>query len=67
MKTYFPEVPALNQGNAQTLAPEEIYVIITRGRNRMPSIAEQLTNSETWDVVNYILSLDETAPAEEAQ
>jgi mono/diheme cytochrome c family protein len=46
------------------MAPEDIYVIITRGRNRMPPIAEQLTNSETWDVVNYIMSLDETAPAQ---
>jgi mono/diheme cytochrome c family protein len=61
---YFPEVPALNAGNAQEMAPEDIYVIITRGRNRMPPIAEQLTNSETWDVVNYIMSLDETAPAQ---
>jgi putative copper resistance protein D len=61
---YFPETPTLNQGNAQTRTPEELYVIITRGRNRMPPMAEQLTNNETWDVVNYIMSLDETAPAQ---
>jgi mono/diheme cytochrome c family protein len=67
MKAYFPEIPALNQGNAQTRTPEELYVIITRGRGRMPPMAEQLTNNETWDVVNYIMSLDETAPAETEQ
>ena len=32
-------------------------MVITLGRNRMPTIGENLTPGETWDVVNYVRDL----------
>lgn len=54
---YFPEAPALTSERVVGLSDQEIFRVITRGLNRMPALAENLTTSETWDVVNYIRSL----------
>lgn len=60
---YFPEAPALNSERIQGLPADHIFMVITRGHNRMPSLTEPLTTGETWDIVNYVLSLGEAAPA----
>jgi len=61
---YFPEVPAINSARVQGLPPDRVFLTITHGLNRMPSLAEQLTSGETWDITNYVLSLEEgAAPA----
>lgn len=60
---YFPEVPALTDGRIQALTPQHIFGVIINGRNRMPSLAENVTAAETWDIVNYVLSLGETSEA----
>ncbi|MEL7672770.1 MAG: quinol:electron acceptor oxidoreductase subunit ActD [Chloroflexota bacterium] len=64
LRDYFPEVPPINSARVQSLEPDDVFLTITRGLNRMPSLAEQLTTGETWDIVNYVLSLEEgAAPA----
>jgi mono/diheme cytochrome c family protein len=59
MTKYFPEAPVLTTDRVSGMADQEIIMIITLGRNRMPSLAENLTVNETWDVVNYVRALRE--------
>jgi mono/diheme cytochrome c family protein len=40
--------------------------VITNGKNRMPSLAENLSPGDTWDIVNYVRSLS-GAPVEAGQ
>jgi mono/diheme cytochrome c family protein len=54
---YFPEIPALISDQVQSLSDQEIFLTITNGQNRMPSLAENLTPGDTWDVINYVRSL----------
>ena len=56
-KKYLPEVPALTSDGVQSMSDDEIFMVITLGRNRMPTIGENLTPGETWDVVNYVRDL----------
>ena len=58
---YFPEVPALVDAGPQSLSDDEIFLTITNGRNRMPSLAENLSPGDTWDIVNYVRSLGAAA------
>lgn len=62
---YFQEAPALETVVAE-LSDSEIFLTITNGKNRMPSLAENLTPGETWDIVNYLrtLSADATSNAD---
>lgn len=55
---YYPEAPAMVTDYVQGLSTEHIFLVITNGKNRMPSLAENLSPGETWDIVNYIQSLD---------
>ena len=63
---HFPETPPLNGERAAALSDEEIFLVITNGKNRMPSLAENLSPGDTWDIVNYVRSLS-GAPAEAGQ
>jgi mono/diheme cytochrome c family protein len=54
---YFPEIPALISDRVQSLSDQQIFLTITNGRNRMPSLAENLTPGDTWDIINYVRSL----------
>ena len=54
---YFPEIPALISDRVQSFSDEEIFLTVTNGRNRMPSLAENLTPGDTWDIINYVRSL----------
>jgi mono/diheme cytochrome c family protein len=54
---YFPEIPALIGDQVQSLSDQQIFLTITNGRNRMPSLAENLTPGDTWDIINYVRSL----------
>jgi mono/diheme cytochrome c family protein len=38
-----------------------VYLVIVNGFGEMPSLAENLTAQERWDVINYIRSFSETA------
>lgn len=57
LKKYLPEIPALTSEEVAGMSDQEIFLVITQGLNRMPSLAENLTPGETWDVVNYVRSL----------
>ncbi|HML20796.1 MAG TPA: DUF3341 domain-containing protein [Aggregatilinea sp.] len=61
LKKYLPEIPALTDTRIQDMSEDEIFLVITLGRNRMPAIGENLTPGETWDVVNYVHSLGATS------
>jgi len=55
---FAPAKPADLTGSVvQTMSADEIFVIITQGSGVMPSLAEQLTVIERWDVVNYVRTL----------
>ncbi len=54
---YFPEIPQNLGDRAQGLSDNDIFLTITNGNNRMPSLSENLTPGETWDIVNYVRSL----------
>jgi len=51
---YFPEAADLTSARVQGLSADDIFLTITLGRNRMPSLRENLTPGETWDIVNYV-------------
>ncbi len=55
---HFNPSPAdLTSDEIINMPDEDIFLVITQGRGIMPSLAENLTPSERWDVVNYVRSL----------
>ena len=55
---FFKPKPAdLTSNRVQGLADQEIFLIITQGFNVMPSIAENLSPAERWDVINHVRTL----------
>ena len=58
MGAFFNPKPAdLTSERVQSLSDQEIFLVITEGRGLMPSIAENLSPAERWDVINYVRSL----------
>jgi mono/diheme cytochrome c family protein len=51
------EIPQNLGERAQRLSDEEIFLVITNGKNRMPSLSENLSPGDTWDVINYVRTL----------
>jgi mono/diheme cytochrome c family protein len=55
---YFNPPPANLAGDAvQALSDQQIFLVLTQGRGLMPSMAENLTPVERWDVINYVRTL----------
>jgi mono/diheme cytochrome c family protein len=55
---FFNPKPANLTGAAvQNLSEDEIFLVITQGFGPMPSLAENLSPEERWDVVNHVRSL----------
>ncbi len=55
---FFNPKPAdLTSARVQNLTDSEIFVVITQGSGVMPSMAEHLSPTERWDVINYIRTL----------
>jgi mono/diheme cytochrome c family protein len=54
---YFTGIPAII-ARAPQLSDDDIFRRITLGWGRMPSLAENLSPGETWDIINFIRSLD---------
>jgi len=55
---FFSPKPANLTGDpVQSLTDNQIYLVITQGFGRMPSMAENLGPSERWDVINYVRTL----------
>jgi mono/diheme cytochrome c family protein len=47
----------LTSPQVQNLPDSEIFMVLTQGRGQMPSLAENLSVSDRWDVVNYVRTL----------
>jgi mono/diheme cytochrome c family protein len=55
---FFSPKPAdLTGDGVQSLSNDELFLIITQGRGLMPSLAENLSAGERWDVINHVRTL----------
>jgi mono/diheme cytochrome c family protein len=54
---FSPRPASLAGGPVRNFTDAEIFVVITRGRRAMPSLSENLSPSERWDVIRYVRSL----------
>ena len=58
LSSYFDPKPFdLTSDAVQRLSDADIFMIITQGRSVMPSMAENLSVRDRWDVINYVRSL----------
>lgn len=55
----FPTPPSLLATNARKLTDEQIFAILTNGRNNMPSYAAQVDRDDRWRAVRFVRSLQE--------
>jgi len=53
----FPAPPSLHSEAARAFKDGRIFHVITRGQNKMPSYAGDLTPEERWSVVHYVRAL----------
>lgn len=60
---YLPETADLTSPNIQSLTDNEIFLVITNGKNRMPSWQENLSPGDTWDIINYVRTLGQASGA----
>ena len=51
--------PEINGSNIAVQADGELYITLSHGFKTMPSMAENLTPRERWDVINYVRALEE--------
>jgi mono/diheme cytochrome c family protein len=54
-----PNPPAYTSPRVRTMAPGQIFHVISRGSGRMPSYAAQIPYDERWLVVLYVMELRE--------
>ncbi len=54
---FTPKPSDLTSSGMQSLSDDEIFLVITQGFFPMPSIAENLSSQDRWDVINYIRTL----------
>jgi mono/diheme cytochrome c family protein len=47
----------LTSAGVQNMSAEDIFLVITNGKDVMPSIAESLPVENRWDVINYVYTL----------
>jgi mono/diheme cytochrome c family protein len=58
LSAFFNPPPAdLTGATVQNMTDAQIYVVITQGFNVMPPMAENLSPTERWDVINYVRTL----------
>jgi len=58
VSAFFNPKPAdLTSSAVQSLSSDRIFMVITDGYGLMPSIAENLSPEERWDVINYVRTL----------
>jgi mono/diheme cytochrome c family protein len=57
MSKYFSPRPFnLTSEHVHTLPDDVFFLVITEGLGPMPSLAENLSPVERWDVINYVHS-----------
>jgi len=54
---YLPETADLTTPDIQSLTDDEMFLVITNGKNRMPGWQENLSPGDTWDIINYVRTL----------
>lgn len=59
----FPPPPSLLADNARAMKDGQMFHILTYGQNNMPSYASQISRQDRWDVIAYVRSLQQAAPA----
>jgi mono/diheme cytochrome c family protein len=62
-----PRPPSLRAGRAAELPAGQLFQVVTRGFGRMPSYAPQLSASDRWAVVAYVLTLRGRPPSDSAE
>ncbi len=55
----FPNPPNLHSAKSKALRDGEIFHLLTRGRNKMPSYAVQVSWEDRWRVIRYVRALQE--------
>jgi mono/diheme cytochrome c family protein len=55
-KYFMPRPADLTGGRVQGLPDDVLFLVITQGRGMMPSLAENLSPIERWDVINHVHS-----------
>ncbi len=59
LSAFFSPPPAdLTGDTVKAMSDNDIFQVITDGRGLMPSLAENLSVNERWDVINYVRSLE---------
>lgn len=53
----FPNPPTLHSDKVREWSDGQIYHVITRGQNAMPSYATQISPEERWKIIHYIRAL----------
>jgi mono/diheme cytochrome c family protein len=56
-KYFEPRPPDLAAEDVQELPDDALFLVLTQGRGIMPSMAENLSPVERWDVINHVHSL----------
>ncbi len=58
-----PNPPAYTSDRVRAMAPGQIFHVITRGSERMPSYAAQIPSEQRWLVVHYVGTLQNRGDA----
>jgi mono/diheme cytochrome c family protein len=56
---FVPPPVNLTGEEVQRMSTNTIFVVITQGRGLMPTLSENLSAAERWDVINYVRSLQD--------
>jgi mono/diheme cytochrome c family protein len=54
---YTPPPADLTSDRVQALSDQQIFMVLTQGWGLMPSMAENLSPVDRWNVINHIRSL----------
>lgn len=58
----FPTPPSLLAPNARKMTDDQIFAVLTNGRNNMPSYAAQVDRDDRWRAIAFVRSLQEKKP-----
>lgn len=67
MRDQFPKPPSLHSSKVREWADGNLYHVIMKGQNVMPSYAQQLSGDEAWAIVTYVRALQKAKNATEEE
>ncbi len=59
----FPPPPSLLADKTRKMKDGQLFHVLTYGQNNMPSYASQVSREDRWNVIAYVRSLQQAAPA----